>query len=90
MILEQAFEKLKTQLDLLEWPNVYLFKFITPSSHENIAKIHALFDETADIVQKESKTGKYTVFTIKTVMLNADDIIEVYIKAAQIKGIVSL
>lgn len=88
--MEEGFEKLRKQLEQLEWPDVYIFKFIIPSTHENIAKIHALFDETALINQKESDSKKYTVFTIKTVMLNADSIIDVYLKASEIKGIVSL
>lgn len=84
------FDKLKEQLELLEWPDVYMFKFITPSSNENTAKIHALFDDAVDIVQKESSSNKYTVFTIKTVMVSAEAVIEIYEKASKIKGVVSL
>jgi hypothetical protein len=38
----------------------------------------------------ESKTGKYISVTAKEMMINVDDIIEVYINASKIEGIVSL
>lgn len=85
-----VFDKLREQLEQQEWPDVYMFKFIAPSSNENIAFIHSLFDDATEIIQKESDTKKYTIFTIKTVMVSADAVIDVYEKASTVKGIVSL
>ena len=46
---EDPFLKLKEQLELLEWPNVFLFKFIIPADSETIALASAIFDETNDV-----------------------------------------
>jgi hypothetical protein len=31
------FDKLRAQLDLMEWPNLYLYKFIIPNENEKLA-----------------------------------------------------
>lgn len=84
------FEKLREQLELQEWPNVYFFKFIVPNNAHSLAQTAALFDETADLQFHESKTGKFISVSAKEMMLSVDSIIEIYIKAAQIEGIISL
>ena len=85
----ENFQKLKLQLEKQEWPAVYFFKFIVPNDNEKIAKISSLFGE-AEINFKTSSTGKYISIGAKEVMLNTDAIIEVYKKASQIKGVISL
>jgi len=87
---EHAFDKLKEQLDLLEWPNVYLFKFIIPNEPKSIAKTSSLFEETAEIVMHPSRNGKYVSISAKEMMLNVDSIIEIYTKAIKIKGLMAL
>lgn len=88
--MEETLEKLKIQLELLEWPNVYLFKFIIPNQPEQIAQVTALFDETSVITFHPSSNQKYTSVSVKELMLDVDSIIEKYRKAAVIKGIISL
>lgn len=85
-----SFSKLREQLELQEWPNVYLFKFIVPNTPHALAQAAALFTDLSEINFNESKTGKYISVTAKEMMLNVDDIIEVYINASKIEGIVSL
>lgn len=87
---ENAFDNLKVQLDLLEWPNVYLFKFIIPNEPESIAKTTSLFEETADIAMHPSKNGKYVSISVKEMMLNVDSIIDKYNRAIKIKGLMAL
>ncbi len=89
-MIEDPFKKLREQLELLEWPNVYFFKFIVPNEPQLLALAAALFNETAEITFHESKTGKYISIGAKEMMLDADSIIVVYQKAALIKGILSL
>lgn len=89
-MIEDPFFKLRTQLELLEWPSVYFFKFIVPNEPHSLARASALFTETADITFHESKTGKYISVSAKEMMLDVDSIIAVYHKAALIKGIISL
>ncbi len=84
------FDKLRAQLELQEWPNVYLFKFIVPNNSHAIAQAAALFDDLSELNFHESKTGKYISVTAKEMMLTVDDIIAVYNKAAAIEGIISL
>lgn len=72
------------------WPSVYMFKFIVPAANEKIARIEALFSESAEILLKESSGGKYISITAKEVMLNPDSVIEIYKKASSIEGVMSL
>ena len=46
---EGPFDKLREQLSLEEWPNVYFFKFIVPNTPQSLAQTTALFDETSQI-----------------------------------------
>lgn len=85
-----TFEKLRAQLELQEWPNVYLFKFIVPNTPKSIAQATALFSDVSEMNFNESKTGKYVSVSVKEMMMDVDSIIEVYARAAQIEGIVSL
>ena len=84
------FESLRIQLELQEWPNVYLFKFIVPNNSHAIAQATALFDDLTELNFHESKTGKYISVTAKEMMLDVDSIIAVYHKASAIEGILSL
>lgn len=86
--MEDKFKKLKEQLDLLDWPSVYLFKFITPSDNQLIAKITRMFDEKSAITIRPSSKGTYTSISIKEVMLNAESVIDIYEKTAKIKGVI--
>lgn len=87
---EGVFDKLKEQLALQEWPDVYLFKFIVPNTPEMVAKTASLFGETAELSFHESKTGKFVSVSVKEMMLDVDSIISIYEKAAEIKGLISL
>lgn len=84
------FQKLREQLELQEWPNVYLFKFIVPNSPEAIARATALFTDLAELSFHESKTGKFVSVSAKEMMIDVDSIISVYHHAASIEGIISL
>ena len=84
------FDNLRAQLEQLDWPNVYLFKFIVPNDNEHIALVSALFDENADISYHTSGKGSFVSVSVKEVMLSVESIISIYEKAAQIKGVISL
>lgn len=87
---ENTFDKLRAQLELMEWPNVYFFKFIVPNNSQAVAQTAALFDDTADLQFHESKNGKFVSVSVKEMMLSVDAIIAVYTKAQTIPGIISL
>ncbi|MFY7989621.1 MAG: DUF493 domain-containing protein [Fluviicola sp.] len=86
----ESFARLREQLALQEWPNVYFFKFIVPNDPQSLAQATALFTETAEVSFHQSSTGKYISVSAKELMLDVDSIIEVYVRASTIKGVVSL
>ena len=88
--MDDAYAKLKEQLDLQEWPNVYLFKFIVPNSPDRIAKVSALFDSPSDLHFQPSKNGKYISVSAKEMMLDSESIINIYKQASKIEGIIPL
>jgi len=84
------FDNLRAHLELQDWPSVYMFKFIVENDNHKMAQVSALFDENADINYHHSSNGKYVSVSVKEVMLSPDSVIEIYEKAAQIPGIISL
>lgn len=85
--LERFRDKL---IETTTFPTVYMFKFIVEADNRKIALIESFFDENAEIHTKESGSGKYISITSKQVAMNVDEIIDVYRKAAEIKGIMFL
>lgn len=82
---------LKNKLDAQnQWPLNYMFKFIVPADLEKVARIEALFDSSAVIYHKESRTGKFISITAKQEMNNSSAVIAVYEKASSIDDIVAL
>ncbi len=77
-------------LESMTFPSVYMFKLIVPSEHRNIALAESLFESDADLHTKESGKGRYTSITVKQVVMNVDEIIDVYKKASTIQGIMFL
>jgi putative lipoic acid-binding regulatory protein len=86
----ETFDTLREQLALLDWPDVYFFKFIVPNDELKIAQITAFFDENATIGFHPSGKGNYISISIKTVMLNVDEIISIYEQTSAINGVISL
>ena len=88
---EEDLEKLRQKLiETTTFPSVYMFKLIVPSENRTIALVENIFEAETDIHTKESDKGKYTSITAKQVVMNAEEIIEVYKKAAAIKGVMML
>lgn len=89
---DEFYERLKVELDNSNnWPAEYLFKFIVPSTDENILFVENAFDFMgAAIKTTKSKTGKFTSISVDATVKDADEIIEKYKEVSVIKGIVSL
>jgi len=88
---DKELEGLRTKLlETTSFPTVYMFKFIVQADNRNIALVESLFSEEAEILTKQSDKGKYISITSKQVVMNVDEIIQVYKKAADIKGIMFL
>jgi len=88
---KQDYSELKKKLDEIgDWPRVYFFKFIVPSSNEKLAKVEALFGAEAQVSIKQSTKGNYVSVSAKELMLSADRVIERYEKASKIEGLMAL
>lgn len=85
------FEQFKQKIEQEHsFPTVYMFKFIVPADNKKIALVETLFAEEAELLQKESSSGKYISITSKQVMMNADEIVAIYKKAMEIEGLMAL
>jgi uncharacterized protein len=88
---EPDIEKFRQKLlETTTFPTVYMFKIIVPSENRTIALVENLFEPEADIKTKESDKGKYTSITVKQVIIGVEEIIDIYKRAALIKGVMML
>jgi uncharacterized protein len=88
----EFYERLKTELDNSNsWPAPYLYKFIVPSTEENILKVENTFNCMGAIIKTtKSKTGKFTSISVDVTAKNSQEIIDKYQEVSTIEGIVSL
>lgn len=89
---DEFYTKLKVQLeDTTKFPADYLYKFIVPTTENQVAEVEGIFDKTGALIKtKKSKTGKYVSVSIMLKLKNSDEVISYYKKAEKIKGIISL
>jgi len=80
----------KLEESIPTFPYVYMFKFIIKADNKTLALVEVLFEDDADILQKESAKGNYMSITAKQVVMSVDEIISIYEKAAKIKGVMTL
>lgn len=86
------YKKLKGQLDdTTNFPSNYLYKFIVPSSGDQLETVEGMFNNKgAVITTKKSKTGKYVSISITVNLESSDEVILYYRKVEEIEGIISL
>ena len=70
-----------------QWPCPYTFKFIVPS--ENLQQLKDQFPDH-EILTRESKSGKYTSVTMESNMCSSREVMDIYEKAAEVPGVMSL
>ncbi len=87
-----TFDELRKKLEesITSFPYIYMFKFIIKSDNKTMALVEVIFDDDADIIQKQSTKGNYISITVKQVVMSVDEIITIYEKAAEIEGVMSL
>jgi putative lipoic acid-binding regulatory protein len=64
-----------------------MFKFVVPSN--KVEEFQVLFDQES-MQSKESKGGNYLSFTIKKMISSSQEVVEIYLKAKKIEGIIAL
>lgn len=69
------------------WPDLYIFKFIVPKGKEE--EVKKLFPRHQPS-HRASKNGKYISVTVQSMMASAEDIIEIYVRASAIPGLIAL
>jgi putative lipoic acid-binding regulatory protein len=89
---DDFYRKLKIQLDdTTAFPADYLYKFIVPTTENQVAEVESIFNNTGAIITtKNSKKGKYVSVSILLKLNSSDEIITFYEKAGKVKGIISL
>jgi uncharacterized protein len=87
-----VFDELRKKLEesITSFPYIYMFKFIIKADNKTMALVEVIFDDDADIIQKQSTKGNFISITVKQVVMNVDEIISIYEKAAEIEGVMSL
>lgn len=87
-----TFDELRKKLEEsgMSFPYIYMFKFIIKADNKTMALVEVIFDDDADIIQKQSAKGNYISITVKQVVMSIDEIIAIYEKAAEIEGVMSL
>lgn len=90
--VNEFYERLKVELDRSNtWPAEYLFKFIVPTSDENIKKVEEAFDCMGAVINTtKSRTGKFTSISVDLEVKDSQEIIDKYREVSTIEGIVSL
>ena len=82
--IESFRQKLETEY---EWPALYTFKFIVPK--EEASLVRKIFSNH-DIVEKPSSKGNYVSLTCKIMAESSQQIIDIYIEANNINGLIAL
>jgi uncharacterized protein len=85
------FDELRKKLtEATQFPSVYMYKFICKSNNQTIALVENMFDDDAEINQRPSSNGNYYSITVKKVVMDVEEVIEVYKKAGKIEGVMTL
>jgi len=87
---DQKYNGLREKLQDTKFPSLYMFKFIILNDISLLAQVEKLTFDPTTISSKLSKNGKYISITIKEYKNSIDEIIDVYMKAEEIEGIISL
>ncbi len=72
------------------WGGNFLVRSLLGGKVEVPVHCPTMAKELDSVKTKISKNAKYRSFTINAVMLSADEVLEKYARAGQIKGLISL
>ena len=70
-----------------KWPDIYLFKFVVPIGKAQDFK--STFPEFS-FQEKKSNAGNYISFSLRKEMKSSDEVINIYIKARTVDGVIAL
>ena len=85
---DKAIDIFKERLDkAYNWPALYTFKFIVPKNKENEVKQLFVNHNTKD---KLSSNGNYISITVEVMAQSSDTVVDYYIEANKVEGIIAL
>lgn len=89
---EAFYDSLKEKLENnTNFPSDYLYKFIVPTTKNQVEEVKAVFKNTSAVVStKESRTGKFVSVSAMLKVNNADEVISKYYAVEKIEGLISL
>jgi type II secretory pathway component PulF len=88
---QEKYTKLREQLmESMNYPSIYMFKFVIPNTDEKLQSVKKLFPADTKFAFKTSRDLKYIGITVKKMMNSADEIIDIYTIANRIEGAVIL
>ena len=89
---EKFYIDLKKRLDeSTDFPTDYLYKFIVPTTKDQVKEIETIFAvKKTKITKRASKTGKYSSVSILLKVNSADEVVENYLAVEKIEGLISL
>jgi len=73
-----------------KWPGIYFFKFIVPNDKEKLEQVKKLFQFEDHITYRTSRDIRFIALSCKQEMKNPDEVLEIYRKAGEIEGVISL
>ena len=76
-------------LNVQTFPGLYAFKFILTGGKDKLQDLRTVLPDD-EFAETPSKTGKYLSVTVKKWMQNADEVIDIYKKVGEIKGVMML
>ncbi|MCB0336555.1 MAG: DUF493 family protein [Bdellovibrionales bacterium] len=86
--MKTDFDNLQKLLDQqLEWPALYLFKFIVPQAVKD--ELLSLFSEF-ELTLKDSSKGSYVSVSFRAEVTSSAEVVEFYRKAEQVDGVMIL
>jgi len=84
---QNQIQQFKDKLDdQHEWPGPYTFKFIVPS--DKVSEVEDLLGSNSQ--RKASKNGNYISVTAHLHLQSSQEVVDIYIQAKSIDGIISL
>ncbi len=89
---ENFYKDLKTKLDEnTRFPSDYLYKFIVPTTKNQVAEVETIFAKSkAKISKRSSKNGKFTSVSILLRVKSSEEVIKHYHSVEKIEGLISL
>ena len=83
-----SFKAFKEKLDQEhKWPGIYVFKFVVPIG--SVVEFNTKFPGEP-FLEKRSKAGNYISYTLKKQLHSSDEVVEMYLKAQKIEGLIAL